>query len=145
MNLSFIILSLFLSGVVYLVAWLIAGFNVDFSFIIFSGFFSYVVYSVAWTGAVIASAVTVARGGGRLVRLLLAVSCLMLAATLLGFPVAHNLIKEWMRQGGYAASYIAGVLGGIGVYIAIGGWLGLAGIICFVRAFWMTPKVNHVS
>ncbi|MFC1987694.1 hypothetical protein ACFLVH_04040 [Chloroflexota bacterium] len=126
-----------MSGAVYFVAWLVNGFRVDFSFIFFSGVFNYWVHSVAWLAAVIVSAVMVARRGGRLVRLLLVASCLMLIATLVSFPVASPLMKAWIQQGDpYAPSFIAGVLGNVWSYTVIGGWLALAGIICFIRLSW---------
>ena len=142
MPLSFIVFSLFLSGMVYLVAYIIAGFVVDFTFITFSGVFSYFVYSVAWLAAIIVFAKMAVHRGDRPKRLILIASCFMLVATLLSFPVAYPLIKSWLQQGGYASSYIVGVLGRYGYFNLLGGWLGLAGIICLIRAFWMESSVT---
>ncbi len=142
MGLPFVALSLFLSGIVYLIGYVISGFIVDFSFITFSGVFSYFIYSAAWIIAMILFAKMAIQTGGRPEKLLLIASCLMLVATLLGFPVAYPLIKEWLREGGYSASFIAGVLGNVGIYNIVGGWLGLTGIICLVRAFWTKSTVT---
>lgn len=143
MPLSFIVLSLFLSGIVYFVAYIITGFVVDFSFITFSGVFSYFVYSATWLAAIIVFTKMAVHEGNRADRLMLSASCLILIATLLSFPVAYPLIKAWLQQGGYAASHIVGVLGNVGIYNMLGGWLGVAGIICLIRAFWTKSKVSN--
>jgi hypothetical protein len=54
--------------------------------------------------------------------------------------VAYPLIKTWLFHdggNGYAASYITDVLGGYGYLNLLGGWLGLTGIFCLIRAAWM--------
>ena len=140
MPLSFIVFSLFLSGIIYFIAYLVAGFIVDFTFVTFSGVYSYFVFLAAWLAAIAVSARLTVQESNRATRLMLLASCLMFVATLLSFPVAYPLMKDWLQQGGYSASFIVGVLGKYGIYNMLGGWLGLAGIICFIRAFWMSSK-----
>ena len=140
MPVSFVILSLFLSGIVYLAAWLAVSFAAGFDIIAFSGVFSYAVFAAGWLAGLVITAIMVVRGGRRPERLTLFALCLMLVSALLSFPVAYPLIKTWLFYdggNGYAASYITDVLGAYGYLNLLGGWLGLAGIICLIRAVWM--------
>jgi hypothetical protein len=71
MPVSFIVLSLFLSGVVYLAAWLAVSFAAGFDIIAFSGVFSYAVFAAGWLAGLVILAIMVAKGGRRPERLTL--------------------------------------------------------------------------
>jgi len=61
----------------------------------------------------------------------------MLASTLVSVPIAA--IVPWLVEGGASRVEAASVISGFNLFR---GFIGLAGIICLVYAFWIKFKVK---
>ena len=105
--------------------------------IVLSGLISAAPYLAAWIVAIIVAVIMLRRGGSRAERFLLAGSCLMLASTLVSVPIAA--IVPWLVEGGASRVEAASVISGFNLFR---GFIGLAGIICLVYAFWIKFKVK---
>ncbi|MEW6143136.1 MAG: hypothetical protein AB1597_08320 [Chloroflexota bacterium] len=106
------------------------------------GVFSYILYSAAWLAATVISVIMLLHGGGKVERLLLTGSSLMLVSSLLNLPTIA--IHNWLVRQGFGLSGLASILGVLSLAILAGACIGLAGIILIVYAFWTRARINHV-
>jgi len=87
---------------------------------------------VFWIAVIILAAIILRRSGGRAERFLVAGAGIGIAGTLLRIPV--SAISPWLFQQDYSHTYISCVSTSCGIFLNI---IGMAGIICFVYAFWL--------
>jgi hypothetical protein len=105
--------------------------------VMLSGLIMAAPYLVAWIVAIIVAVIMLRRGGHRAERFLLAGSCLMLTTSLLSVPIPA--IVSWLVEGGASRVEAASVISGFNLFR---GFIGLAGILCLIYAFWIKFKVK---
>jgi len=95
---------------------------------------------VFWIAVIIFATITLRRVGGRAERFLVAGASLEMAGTLLRIPA--GAISPWLYHQGYSTAYMSSVSTGCGIFLNV---ISMAGIICFVYAFWLKFKTSRYN
>ena len=97
-------------------------------------------FLAGWIAVIILAVLMLRRGGGRAERFLVAGASLKLVSNLLNIPAAA--IVPWLIQGGASITYANSVASGYGIFHGV---ISMAGITCFIYAFWVKFKVMSLE
>lgn len=95
---------------------------------------------VFWIVIIIFATIMLRRVGGRAERFLVAGVGIEMAGTLLRIPM--GAIAPWIFHQGYSTTYISSVSTGYGIFLNV---ISMAGIICFIYAFWVKFKAKSYN
>jgi hypothetical protein len=92
---------------------------------------------ICWTVIIIVLAVMFKRNRGRAEHLLITGAVFMVVKNLLSVPSAA--IVPWLMHNGYAITQANSLVSGYGI---LGNIISMAGVLCFIYAFWLKFKVK---
>ena len=95
---------------------------------------------VFWIAVVVFVTVRLRPGGGRAERFLIIGAVLEIISSLVRIPTIA--IIPWLIGKGYSMDYAFSLLSGYGIFSNV---VGMAGVICFIYAFWVKFKTNSYN